>query len=1706
MGCSQSEENEDLLDSGEIKKDPIYIYLKSPATFLGSSVVGNVLDYTFTFKLKGGVPVKNFKVKISGEYFSFKGGSFPGRGGTCKRKMKPGRTCSIKLSYAPLELGSHPGTIRYSYYNGTSNRTKRKAIRAESFPILVYSVGSTYNYGSKFTETSNDLTVTVTNEGLLSHATDMSALALTVPYTFKDGTYPGTGGTCGTRLNIGATCIVVINYTPITNGAHTDRLTFRYTNDGNSEDSYLDFSAWGLYPAELTVSDVGNHDFGIRATGGTWNKVYTVTYVAGDVPATGLTTDSLTLPFKYIGGSFPGTSGTCGTTISSGTCTFVVSFVPTVDGENWNEVVSFDYHSGRNPETITGRDLDAKSVPAPVLTVDNVAPHEFGTIHTGNTVDLTYTVDFDVSEGDPRLDALSLGASGIAAPFIYKGGSYPGVGGDCGNSLSQGDNCTIVVQYAPTTANDDWTDTLNISYFNDINTITESRILQGDTEGQLDFTAGATYDFGDRPVGSSITYTLTLRSVGGLDATAITGEALSAPFSYTGGSYPGGGTCSGTLSEGDTCTIKIDYDPGSYVLHTDTLTINFHNILSADSIDLNLTGTGVTEANLSISEAGTYNFGTVARGSTTEKEFTISNSGGFVATSITGSGLAAPYTFKGGSYPGTDGTCGTSIAASADCTVFVTLNPSANGTPNDTMNIDYFDGLINPQVSKILQSTVVNPAELTISESDVYDFGVGFLNVGKDKSFTLTHSGGVPATSIGGSGLGAPFIYKGGTFPGTGGDCGLNLSSGTCTFIVTFTATSLGSHNSSMTVSYNDGANGQTDTRDITGTGHNPAVLAISESNTYNFGSVIIGNSVDKTFTITNSGTVNATGLSGTGLAAPFSYKGGSFPGTGGSCTGPITPGTCTFIVTYTPTASGSLSDTIQINYTDGQVGASVTRSIEGTGVDPASLSISPTSFDFGTVANGSSTDKSFTISNSGETQASSITGTGLGAPFLFKGGSGYPGAGGDCGLTLAASANCTIVVTLNPSATGTPSDTILIDYNNGFESQQETAALDATVVDPALLTLSESDAYDYGSQFLNISTDKSFTLTYSGGVPATSIAGSGLNAPYIYKGGSFPGTGGSCTSPTLSSGTCTIIVTYTPTSSGNHNDTMILSYDDGANGQTVTRDLTGIGLAPAVLAISESDNYNLGSVVIGNSVDKSFTITNSGTVDATTVTGIGLAAPFIFKGGSGYPGVGGDCTDTISPGTCTIIVTYTPTASGLLSDTIQINYTDGQAGANATRSIEGTGLDPASLSISPTSFDFGTVARDSSTDKSFTISNSGEAQANSITGTGLIAPFTFKGGSGYPGAGGDCGVTIAASANCIIVVTLNPSANGSPSDTILIDYNDGFESQQETVVLDATVVDPALLTLSESDAYDFNIQTIGSATDHTFTITHSGGVSATSIVDVELTSSYFFKGGDYPGTGGDCGAQLDSDTCTIVLTYSPSSSGDHDDSITIDYHNGVSSVQVIRNVTGEGQMLTTSQTLFSLMNPQSIDINIVNVDADFKSELVAQNYTNVTVGDTNADSINEYLVSNPHFDTGGGVYRGVVNVYDGSADSLLFGLQGDETGDFFGGSMNGMGDIDSDGKDDFLIGAPTSNNLGNKQGKVYSFSGVDGTLSYSLEGQNNNSYFGLSTHNVGDIDSDGVDDFLVGEYFDNGSDLILNKIYGYSGVDGSFIFDLDKE
>ena len=130
-----------------------------------------------------------------------------------------------------------------------------------------------------------------------------------------------------------------------------------------------------------------------------------------------------------------------------------------------------------------------------------------------------------------------------------------------------------------------------------------------------------------------------------------------------------------------------------------------------------IVGTGQTSADLQISEADPYDFGTQAIGSSNLKTFTLTNNGAFEASAIAGVSFGTTeYDFFGGSFPGTGGSClATTLAGASTCSFVVEYVPSASALEPDTVTINYNNGVGPTSTTRTVQGTGETEATLTLS-------------------------------------------------------------------------------------------------------------------------------------------------------------------------------------------------------------------------------------------------------------------------------------------------------------------------------------------------------------------------------------------------------------------------------------------------------------------------------------------------------------------------------------------------------------------------------------------------------------------------------------------------------------------------------------------------------------------------------------------------------------------------------------------------------------------------------------------------------------------------------------------------------------------------------------------------------------------------------------------------------------------------------
>ncbi len=151
--------------------------------------------------------------------------------------------------------------------------------------------------------------------------------------------------------------------------------------------------------------------------------------------------------------------------------------------------------------------------------------------------------------------------------------------------------------------------------------------------------------------------------------------------------------------------------------------------------------------------------------------------------------------------------------------------------------------------------------------------------------------------------------------------------------------------------------------------------------------------------------------------------------------------------------------------------------------------------------------------------------------------------------------------------------------------------------------------------------------------------------------------------------------------------------------------------------------------------------------------------------------------------------------------------------------------------------------------------------------------------------------------------------------------------------------------------------------------------------------------------------------------------------------------------------------------------------------------------GDANNDGFVDLILGAAQ---GGGSGAGRAYVYSGHDGALLYSFDGETQGDFFGFAVSGAGDVDNDGYADVIIGAKWNDAGGPVAGRAYCYSGQTGALLHTFTGASYDFRLGQSVAGVGDVNADGFDDVLVGEYGSNINGNFSGQAILFSGKDGA--------
>lgn len=163
---------------------------------------------------------------------------------------------------------------------------------------------------------------------------------------------------------------------------------------------------------------------------------------------------------------------------------------------------------------------------------------------------------------------------------------------------------------------------------------------------------------------------------------------------------------------------------------------------------------------------------------------------------------------------------------------------------------------------------------------------------------------------------------------------------------------------------------------------------------------------------------------------------------------------------------------------------------------------------------------------------------------------------------------------------------------------------------------------------------------------------------------------------------------------------------------------------------------------------------------------------------------------------------------------------------------------------------------------------------------------------------------------------------------------------------------------------------------------------------------------------------------------------------------------------------------------------------------------------DINGDDIDEIIVGEPKADNpfSGINNTGKVYVFSGADGAEIYSWYGDGVDDDFGCAVAGIGDINGDGTEDVAVGAPLDDNQLEDSGSVRIFSGATGeVLVFAINGESSSDHFGAQLCRISDLNTDGVGDLLVSAPLNYGAaGPLIGAVYGISGADSSAIFHLE--
>jgi hypothetical protein len=1068
--------------------------------FVGQNETSPILTTTLTNHQLTALHISS--LGISGTGFALDPSTTCANPGT----LAAGATCTIAATFTPSGTGTQLGTVTIS--TDASNSPQMVSLSGTGVvPTTLSANGVPFGFVA-LNQTSAVQTVTLIN----NQSTPLGIVSLVVSgpgFALDPSTTCANPGSLAGRTS----CVIGLTFKPTTPGMQTGSLVIK-TNASNSPQTVT-----------LTGTEIGTTTLSASAV----NFAFVSVNQPSAIQQITLSNhQSATLHISSLVVSGTGfaldPSTTCanpGTLAAGANCTLAFTFTPAGLGpEMGSATVNSD--ASNSPQTITlnGTGVVPTTLSANALQFGMVALSQISAIQTVTLM----------NNQSSALGITSLGVSGTG--FALDPSTT------CANpgSLAGRASCTIALTFTPAALG---TQSGALTITTNANNSPQTVTLKA--TGVAPVSLGPpSVGFGSVAVGTtSVTKTVTLTNNQSASLSinmAVFGGPFALDTSAVTTCPQAGGTVSGTLAGGASCTIGIDFQPTA-IGPTAGGQITLIDNASNSPQFVALSGSGVAQVTVSPS---TLAFGNVAVNTTSAAmNVTLTNNQTLALNFPAAITAAAPYAVV----PATT-TCvtGTPVAPGGSCTISLTYTPTAMGAaPASTLSIAD-DAPGSPQVVNLTGTGV---GAVTLSPTTL-GFGTVVVNEAVVKNVTLKNNQSVPLTisSITGFAGGYTESTANTTCPLAPATVPANSS---CVIAVSLTATAIGAQPG--TISVNDNAPTSPQMFSMTANAIQPVMLSpISLSFTAQF---VGATSPAQTVMLTNEQagvlTISSATVTGTN-SSDFTVA---------ATTCPTTPATlsassnCSLSVTFTPTASGTRKATLTI--VDDALGSPQTVALIGSGNAPVTLS-PPTYTSFTAPVGTTSAYKTFTITNAQTAATLHFTNLKLIGDFIQSATTCPIGGAG-----LASGAACTLSVQFDPSIGGTRDGQLQV-YDDALTSPQ-VANLSGVGTSP--LTISPVGLSFSAQTVGTTSAAKTITLTNHETQPETFT---------LTPTGDYTANSNCATGVIAAKSSCLIYINFVPSSVTPTTRTGSLSITHtAAIGSPITVSLTGSATAtnpPAAVSV----------------------------------------------------------------------------------------------------------------------------------------------------------------------------------------------------------------------------------------------------------------------------------------------------------------------------------------------------------------------------------------------------------------------------------------------------------------------------------------------------------------------------------------------------------